>query len=62
MAKKCEICGVGPKFGNRRSGSENTSPRRWNPNLQKIRVKIGDTVKKMWVCTKCIKSGKVLKP
>lgn len=62
MSKTCEICGRGPKFGQTRSESERKSHRRWNPNLQKIRVKQGDNVKRMWVCTRCIKSGKVQKP
>ncbi|MEA2104680.1 MAG: 50S ribosomal protein L28 [Candidatus Cloacimonadota bacterium] len=62
MSKKCEICGVTPIFGNRRSASDKRSRRRWNPNLQKIRVRIDGTVKKMNVCTKCIKNGRIEKP
>ncbi|MGC9337684.1 MAG: 50S ribosomal protein L28 [Candidatus Cloacimonadia bacterium] len=62
MARKCEICGKAPMFGVSRSKSNRSTPRRWNPNLQRIRVKMDDgTVKKMWVCSQCIKTGRVEK-
>ncbi len=62
MAKICDICGKGPQFGNRISHAHNTSRRRWNPNLQKVRAVMGGTIRKIRVCTKCLKSGKVVKP
>jgi ribosomal protein L28 len=31
------------------------------PNLQRIRVKIGSAVKRMNVCTRCIRTGRVQK-
>lgn len=61
MSKTCEICGVGPLYGNRRSESDRRTRRRWNPNIQKVRVKINGNVKKMKVCTRCIKNGKIEK-
>lgn len=63
MAKKCEICGKGPLVGNHVSHAHNLTKRRWLPNLQKIRVVTDNgTVKRMKVCTSCIRSGKVTKP
>ncbi len=62
MAKICDICGKGPQFGNRISHAHNVSRRRWNPNLQKVRAVMGGTIRKIRVCTKCLKSGKVVKP
>ena len=62
MAKICEICGKGPQFGNRISHAHNVSRRRWNPNLQKVRAVMAGTVRRIRVCTKCLKSGKVVKP
>jgi large subunit ribosomal protein L28 len=35
--------------------------RRFDPNLQKIRVLVGKTPKREYVCTRCIKAGKVVK-
>jgi len=61
MSKKCEICGKGPMFGYNRSKSDRRTNRRWDPNLQKISVEVDGTVKKMTVCTSCIKSGKIKK-
>ena len=61
MAKMCEVCGKAPVFGNRVSHAHNVSSRRWMPNLQDVRVKIGAAVKRMKVCTRCIRSGKIQK-
>ncbi len=61
MAKMCEVCGKAPVFGNRVSHAHNVSSRRWMPNLQRVRVKLGPTVKRINVCTRCIRTGKVQK-
>jgi large subunit ribosomal protein L28 len=61
MAKRCEICGKGPMFGSRVSHAHNVTNRRWNPNLQRIRVRLAGKTKKMYVCTRCLKSGAVEK-
>ncbi len=58
---KCEICGKGPQFGHSISHSHRVSNRKWSPNLQKVRVRVGNTTRKMVVCTKCLKAGKVVK-
>lgn len=61
MAKVCEICGRGPQFGNRISHANNMTKRRWNVNLQEVRVVVKGTPKRVRVCTSCLKSGKVQK-
>jgi large subunit ribosomal protein L28 len=61
MAKKCDVCGKTPVFGNRISHAHNVSSRRWLPNLQNVRVKVGNTVRRINVCTRCIRSGKIKK-
>ena len=35
--------------------------RRFNPNLQRVRIMVDGTPKRQYVCTRCLKSGKVLK-
>ena len=61
MARICEICGKKPITGNNVSHSHHKTRRRWLPNLQKVRAQINGTVKRIKVCTNCLKSGKVLK-
>ena len=61
MAKTCDICGKGPRTGNNVSKSNNRSLRRWMPNLQNVRALDGKTVKRMRVCTGCIRKGRVVK-
>ncbi len=61
MANRCEICGKGPMFGHNISHSHRVTKRRWYPNLQRVKANMNGTVKRIWVCTKCLKSGKVVK-
>ncbi len=62
MSKVCEICGKGPRFGNNVSHAHNVTKRRWNPNLQRVRAVVDGTIRRIRVCTTCLKSGKVQKP
>ena len=48
-------------FGNNVSHAKNTTRRRWNPNLKKLRVLFKGSVKTMKVCTRCLKSSKVVR-
>lgn len=61
MAKVCEICGKKPAFGNTVSHAHNVVKRRWNPNLQTVRANVDGTIKRIRVCTSCLKAGKVIK-
>jgi large subunit ribosomal protein L28 len=61
MAKMCEVCGKMPVTGNKVSHAHNVSSRRWMPNLQLVRVKLGSAVRRMNVCTRCIRTGKIQK-
>ena len=62
MAQRCELCGKGPQFGNRISHAHNVTHRRFNPNLQRVRAVVKGTQRKIRVCTRCLRSGKVAKP
>ena len=61
MSKVCEICGKKPMVGNNVSHAHNVTKHRFNPNLQRVRNVSNGQVKKMMVCTSCIKSGNVVK-
>jgi large subunit ribosomal protein L28 len=58
---KCEICGKGPVVGRRVSHAHNVRPRRFEPNIQTVRAQINGGVKRIKVCTRCIRSQKVVK-
>ncbi len=61
MAMRCEICGKGPVVGRRVSHAHNVTPRRFEPNLQNVRAVVNGATKRMRVCTRCIRSQKVVK-
>lgn len=61
MAKACDVCGKKPVYGHNISHAHNVTNRRWNPNLQEVRVRINGGVKRMKVCTRCLRSNKVTK-
>ena len=61
MARVCEICGKRPITGHNISHANNKTPRRWYPNLQSARVVVNGVVRRIRVCTQCIKSNRVAK-
>ncbi|MEA1961070.1 MAG: 50S ribosomal protein L28 [Bacillota bacterium] len=56
---KCEICGKGVTFGKKYSHSHIRTNRQWKPNVQRVKVVVDGTPKKIYVCTRCLRSGKV---
>jgi large subunit ribosomal protein L28 len=61
MPSVCDICGKSPGFGNNISHSHRRTRRRFNPNIQKVRVLVKGAPKRMAVCTKCLKANKTSK-
>ncbi|MCJ7615125.1 MAG: 50S ribosomal protein L28 [Desulfobacterales bacterium] len=61
MSRICEICGKKPLVGNNVSHAHNVTKRRFNPNLQRVRTVLKGGVRRMVVCTRCIRSGYVVK-
>lgn len=59
MAKVCAVCAKGPSTGFNVSHSHRHTKRRWLPNLQSVRADLNGTVRKLRVCTSCLKAGKV---
>jgi large subunit ribosomal protein L28 len=43
------------------SHSHRRTKRRWNPNIQRVRAVVGGSTKRIDVCTRCIKAGKIQK-
>ena len=66
---KCEFCGKDVKFGikvshshrrsNRTSHSHRRSNRTWKPNVQRVKAIVDGSPKRVYACTRCLRSGKV---
>jgi large subunit ribosomal protein L28 len=61
VSKVCSVCGKKPSFGNSRSHSMVATKRRFEPNLQRVRILVNGAAKRVYVCTRCLKGGKVQK-
>lgn len=59
MANYCEICGKGKMTGNHVSFSNKRVKRSFKPNLRKVKANINGSIKKVKVCSKCLKAGKI---
>ena len=60
---KCEICEKSVSFGNKlsitRSHISKRNSRTWKPNLRRVKAIVNGETKRISVCTKCLRSGKV---
>ncbi len=56
---KCQYCGKETTFGKKISHSHRRSSRTWKPNLVKVRAIVDGSPKRVYVCTRCLRSGKV---
>lgn len=60
---KCAICEKQASHGNKlsitRSHISKRSPRTWKPNLRSVKADINGEVKRIYVCAKCLRDGKV---
>ena len=56
---KCEICEKEKVFSMQVSHSHRRSARTWKPNLRSVRAIVNGTPKKMTICSRCLRAGKV---
>lgn len=59
MARNCTICGKGIVVGIKLSHSHIRTKRTWSPNLQRVKAIIDGAPRRVLVCTRCLRSGKV---
>ena len=59
MAKFCEVCGKGKMSGHLVTFSNRKSNRTWSPNVRKVRAIINGAPKRVYVCTRCLRSGNI---
>jgi large subunit ribosomal protein L28 len=60
-ATRCEICGRGPQFGAQVSHAHNVSTKKRHLNIQRVRALVRGAPRRLSVCTRCLRSGKVQK-
>lgn len=62
---KCEICDKSVNYGNKlsitRSHISKRTSRTFKPNVRTVKAMVDGQPKKINVCTKCLRSGKVTK-
>ena len=61
MAQRCDVCGKGPSVGHKISHAHNLTRRLWLANLVSLRAITDGKVRRLKVCTRCLKAGKVSK-
>ena len=59
MSKVCAVRGKHPVAGRNVSHSHRVTNRVFRPNIQKVTAVVNGHVKRVNVCTKCMKAGKV---
>jgi large subunit ribosomal protein L28 len=62
MARQCAVCGKKTVTGRSISHAHNVTSRTWAPNLQRVQAVVDGATRRIWVCTRCLRSGKVEKP
>ncbi|MBQ8344326.1 MAG: 50S ribosomal protein L28 [Clostridia bacterium] len=56
---KCDVCGKGVVFGHNVSHSNHKTNRSWKPNIRRVKAVVEGTNKTVYVCSRCLRSGKV---
>jgi large subunit ribosomal protein L28 len=61
MARICAVCGKRRQVGFNVSHANNKTKKVWQPNLHSIHALVGASVRRLKVCTGCLKSQRVRK-
>ena len=56
---KCDICSKDIAVGIKVSPSHRRSNSTWTPNVKKVKAIVNGTPRRINVCTRCLRSGKV---
>ena len=57
----CELCGKRRISANKVSHSNIKTRTHQNPNVQKVRALVDGQVRRVQICTRCLRSGKITK-
>jgi large subunit ribosomal protein L28 len=61
MARACEVCGKQRSVGSNVSHANNKTKRLWRPNLQQVHAMVNGAGRRLLVCTRCLRSGRIAK-
>ena len=61
MSRECGICGKKRMLGNNVSHAKNRTRREFRPNLITVRAKVNGAARRMKICTRCLRSGRIEK-
>lgn len=61
MAMKCMNCGKGVQYGHNVSHAKNRTRKVFRPNLHAARVLVGNHMRRVKLCTKCLRMVKSMK-
>lgn len=53
---QCDICGKTPQFGHNVSHAKNRTNRQWTPNIQKVQVEVDGVLRRLNMCTRCLRT------
>ena len=56
---KCEICGKSVTFGIKVSHSHRRTNRTWKPNVKRVKAIVDGSPRRIYACTRCLRSGKI---
>lgn len=59
MSRVCSVCGKKAQVGYQVSHAHNRTKKRRRVNLQTVRARTGRGTRRIVVCTRCLRSGKV---
>jgi large subunit ribosomal protein L28 len=56
VSSRCMLCGKSVAFGHHVSHSNRKTNRRWLPNVQKTVVQVDGASRRIYACTRCIRT------
>jgi large subunit ribosomal protein L28 len=59
LMAKCQFCDKDVAFGIKVSHSHRRSNRTWKPNVKRVKAIVNGSPEHVYVCTRCLRSGKV---
>ncbi|MCX7014754.1 MAG: 50S ribosomal protein L28 [Candidatus Sumerlaeota bacterium] len=57
----CEFCGKKRQVGMNVSHAHNRTKRIYKPNVHRMRAKIDGTVRRVYICSSCLRAGRIAK-